>query len=47
MDNYKKDEKKINVNTVCNVVTTIVLTAGTGFMVWWLWQMLPLLVAFD
>ena len=30
-----------------DTVNTIVLTGGTAFLIWWLWQLLPMMINYD
>ena len=30
-----------------DTINTIVLTGGTAFLIWWLWQLLPMMINYD
>ena len=47
MENNKRQHNTEIINSVCNIILTTVVTLSSGFMVWWLYQMLPLLVYVD
>lgn len=48
MEQNRKNSKNTDIiNSVCNIILTTVVTLSSGFMIWWLYQMLPLLVYVD
>lgn len=35
------------IEMVCNIIETVALVAGTGFVIWFIWNLMPLLITFD